>query len=103
MIKTSIGYFMDELFFITAAGSGLRVLEHKFPSVGKRYAPSWSVLSLLGFKFGCPVRAGIKCCIIFLFTLRSVIFLYSGESYFEGKDVLRVKTVDAKARTVDFS
>lgn len=36
-------------------GSGFRVLEHKFPSVGKRYALSWSVLSLLVFKCVCPL------------------------------------------------
>jgi hypothetical protein len=37
-----------------AYGSGLRVLEHKFQSVGKRYTPSRSVLLTLEFKCVYP-------------------------------------------------
>ena len=39
------------LISVLPSGSGLRVLKHKFQSVGKRYAPSWSVL---------PVWVGIQ-------------------------------------------
>ena len=36
-------------------GSGLRVLKPKFQSVGKRYTPSRSALTVLGFKCICPL------------------------------------------------
>jgi len=40
---------------------------------------------------------------MFLFTLKFVFFFFPGKSYFETEDVLRVKTIDAKERTTDFS
>ena len=44
VIKKSFGVFLTKCSLCLRHGSSLRVLEHKFQSVGKGYAPSWSGL-----------------------------------------------------------